>query len=294
MLASAAWRLPTCLCSRPARERMNTSNSGQSSDLGSSVTLPPLTRSWRSRTLLERMGRGCITHPRALIVCTAARFQALPVAGSVALEDRVEFLPIDLAVLVVPGSAVAAQLRVRNEEAEKLGLGDGGVDESLAQLIVGEALDLPSHRLLGVPGLAIAGAEHHDRGPPPAIQRVLRHRALLRAATRQRQHDLEPLSLVKALLLADAYHGACVRAVGATAQGDLIHDRRAVDQPADGAHVRPCQRRVVEDAGILRRSGEQLLQHLRPRDPQSLRSAVEIHSVTALILHLGDEHGLAP
>jgi len=36
------------------------------------------------------------------------------------------------------------------------------------------------------------------------------------------------------------------RAVGTTAQRNLVHDRRAIDQPADGADVGPGQRRIVE------------------------------------------------
>ena len=87
--------------------------------------------------------------------------------------------------------------------------------------------------------------------PPPAVQRVLRHRLLLRRAAAQRHHDLVALALVEAFLLADADHGARVGAVAAAAERDLVHDRRAVHQPADGADVGPRQRRIVEDRGIL-------------------------------------------
>src|SRR5256885_7979083 len=75
---------------------------------------------------------------------------------------------------------------------------------------------------------------------------------------------LEPLALMKALLLADAHHGTRVRAIGAAADGDLVHDRRAIDQPADRAHIRPGECRVVEYARILGAAGQQLLEHLRP------------------------------
>ena len=50
-----------------------------------------------------------------------------------------------------------------------------------------------------------------------------------------------------------------LRAVAAAAQRDLVHDRRAVNQPADRADVGPGRRRVVEDARVLGTSGQQLV-----------------------------------
>ena len=135
----------------------------------------------------------------------------------------------------------------------------GGVDEFLAQLVIGEALDLPLHRLVAMLAVRIVRAEHHQRRPPPAVQRVLRHRLLLGRAVGQRHHDLVALALVEALFLADADHGARIRPVGAAAERDLVHDRRAVDQPADGADIGPGQRRIVEDRGVFRLAGQQLL-----------------------------------
>src|SRR5580692_2068545 len=265
MAGSAACTLPTWRCSRPARERMNTSKSGQSSSIAGS---PQASGSGDgARGELGGMRRGGLAHPGALGMCRAARLEALVVAGPVALEYRVELAPVDRSDLVVSGGGIEAQLRIRDAEPEELRLRHGDVDELLAQLIVAEALDLPAHRLRGVPGVRIARAEHHDGRPPPAPQRILRHGALRRAAAAEREHDFEALALVETLLLADAHHGARIRPVGAAADRDLVHDRRAIDQPADGADVRPGEGRVVEDARVLGSPRQQLRDQLRTPDP---------------------------
>ena len=143
-------------------------------------------------------------------------------------------------------------------DAEIVGLRHGLVDESLAQLVVGQDLDLPLRRLRAVHRVGVGRAEHHQRRPPPAVERVLRHRLLLGRAPAQLHHDVEALALVKALFLADADHRARVRAERAAAQRNLVHDRRAVDQPADRADVGPGQRRIVEDARVLGLAGVQV------------------------------------
>ena len=156
-----------------------------------------------------------------------------------------------------------------------------------------EALDLPAHRLRSVLRRRVVRAEHHQRRPPPAVERFLRHASLLRRAARQRHHDFEALALMEALFLADAHHRARVRAVRAAADRNLIHDRRAVDQPADRTDVRPGRRRIVEDARVLRGAGEQLLQQLVARHAERFGGAVQIHAVPAFVLHLRHQHGLA-
>ena len=107
------------------------------------------------------------------------------------------------------------------------------------------------------------------------------------------EHDLVALALVKALLPANANHGARIRAVGAAAQRNLVHDCRAVDQPADGADVGPGECRIIEDAGVLRLARQQLIDHFIAVDPERLGGAVQVCAMTALVLHLGDQNGLA-
>ena len=107
------------------------------------------------------------------------------------------------------------------------------------------------------------------------------------------QHDLEPLTLVEALLLAHTHHGAGIRAVAALAQGHLVHDRGAIDQPPHGTHVGPGEGGVVEDGAVLRLSGVEVPQHLVPGDPKSFRSRVEVESMACFVLHLGQQDGLA-
>ena len=115
-----------------------------------------------------------------------------------------------------------------------------------------------------------------------------------RAAVRQRVQDLEALPLVERLLLADPDHGPCVGAVGAAAQRHLVDDRRAVDEPADGTDVRPGERRVVEDARVLRRAVQQLLNELLPVDAERLRAAIDVETVARFVLNLRQQRHLAP
>src|ERR1700734_4502221 len=147
MRASAACRLPTCLCSRPERARMKTSNSGQSS-------LMPVA------PVFGRVGGGGFPDPAALPMRLASRLQPLLVARPVALQPRLELAPVDGAGEVVLASLVPAQRRIGNGEPEELRLRHRDVDELLPQLVVGEALDAPAHRLRRVSGGGIARPEH--------------------------------------------------------------------------------------------------------------------------------------
>ena len=74
----------------------------------------------------------------------------------------------------------------------------------------------------------------------------------------------------------------------------LIHDRRTVDEPSDAADVGPRQRRIVEDARVLRRTVEQLLDELLPIDAERLGAAVDVEAVARFVLHLGEQRHLAP
>ena len=106
-------------------------------------------------------------------------------------------------------------------------------------------------------------------------------------------HDVEALPLVEALFLADADHRARIRAERAAAQRNLVHDRRAVDQPADRADVGPGQRRIVEDARILGLAGMQVGDQLVARHAERLGRAVEIEPVARFVLDLGHQDRLA-
>jgi hypothetical protein len=132
---------------------------------------------------------------------------------------------------------------------------------------------------------------HHQRF---TVHRVLRHGALARRARRQRGEHLEALALVKILLGADPQHGTGIGTIRGLGERGLVDDRRAVDQPADRADIRPAERGVVEDARVLRGAGEQLSDHLLARRPQRLGGPVEVQAVTGLVLHLGEEPPLAP
>src|SRR5690606_26853832 len=119
--------------------------------------------------LLRLVGEGRLSHPGVLLPRPHLVLEALPVHGAVAFDDVPELVPVDLAEVVVATLLVPPEVRIREGEAEVLGLRDGHVDELLAEVVVGDPLDLPRHRLLGVGGVGIGRAEHHQSGPPPAV-----------------------------------------------------------------------------------------------------------------------------
>ena len=217
----------------------------------------------------------------------------LGVARPVALEHGEELGPVDVAEHVVAGGLVEVQVRVGQREPEHLRLRHRHVHELLPQLVVGEALDPPRHRLRRVGRLIIGRPEHHQRRPPPPVDGVLRHRLLRVGAVRERVEDLEALPLVERLLLADPHHRPGVGAVGAAADRHLVDDRGAVDQPADRAHVGPGEGRVVEDRGVLLPAGVQQVEQLGPVDAQGLGGGVEVEPVAGLVLDLGHQDRLA-
>ena len=182
----------------------------------------------------------------------------------------------------------SVSVRIGERDVDRLRLRDGEIHEPLAQLVVGLVLHAPAQQLRGVRRILVARTEHHERRPPPAIHGVLRHRALRRRAGGERRHDLVALALVEVLFLADAHHRARVRPVRRLRQHRLVHDRRAVDEPADAADVGPRERRVVEDARVLRRAVEQLLDQRAAVHAERLGAAVDVEPVTGLVLHLGE------
>src|SRR5262245_1265477 len=167
--ASAACRLPTCLWLSPARLRTNTSYRGQS------FSLMPAS-SGRAPALFLGVCLRRFAHPASFFVRLPACRHALRVARSVAGDHVVELLPVDLAMPVVTGFRIPAQIGIRHLQAEVVSLRNGDVDELLAQLVVAEAFDLPSHGLRAVLRVRVARTKHHERRPPPAIERVLCHR----------------------------------------------------------------------------------------------------------------------
>ena len=130
-------------------------------------------------------------------------------------SPRAELVPVDRpdiasAALLVPAG------RIGDGETENLACGTVAStncwrSSSLVKRLIFQPMDCSLCTFL------VGRAEHHHRRPPPAVERVLRHRLLLGCAVRERDHDLETLALVEALLLADAHHGAGVGAVGAAA-----------------------------------------------------------------------------
>src|SRR5580692_11500636 len=243
--------------------------------------------------LLGRVGEGGLADPGALVVGRPAAGEALGVAGAVARDDGLELVPVDRAEVVVAALGVPAEVRIGQGDAEPLGLRDRHVDEALAELVVGVPLDAPAHRLGRVGRIRVGRAEHHQRRPPGAVDRVLDHVALTLGAAHHRHQQLVALPLVERLLLADADHRPRVGAVGGAAERYLVADRGPVHQPADDADVGVAERGVVEDGGVLLTALDELPGEVGPVGAERLGRAVQVHAVAGLVLHLGQQDRLA-
>src|SRR6478735_5280319 len=242
--------------------------------------------------LLFRVGGGGFAHPSAVLVCLAAPFQALGVAGAAAGQDFMEFIPVQRPVLPLLGFLVEPDVLVRKRQAEDLDLLHHHADKPVAELVIAEPLDVPGHGLLGVGRIVVRRAEHHQGGGVPAVDRFLCHLLLLGGAVGEFQQDLEALALVEGLFLADPHHGPAVGAEGGAAERHLVGDRGAVDHPSDGTHVGPGAGGVVEDGGVLGLAVHQVLHHLIARLAEGFSSGIQIETVAGLVLDLGHEDGL--
>src|ERR1051326_9593941 len=147
MSASTACTLPAWRCAMPLRVRRKTSQSGQVFSVMSASFIPRGRSFGRDRHRRAAPAFVCISecrlaHPGAVLVRLAARPHALAVARPVAGDHPLELVPIDLAEAPTPACLVELQFRIGDREAEIMRLRDRGIDEFLAQLVVGEALDL--------------------------------------------------------------------------------------------------------------------------------------------------------
>src|ERR1019366_9226116 len=97
--ASEACREPTCLWARPLRLRIKTSHNGVFGVV--IVTSLIFCDLRRGLAVLAFFGIGlrCLAHPRALVVRLAPRRKPVAVAGAIAGDHRIEFVPVDRAVL---------------------------------------------------------------------------------------------------------------------------------------------------------------------------------------------------
>src|SRR5699024_10958911 len=94
-------------------------------------------------------GRG-FANPSTIFVCLAAVLHTLDVAWTIAFDDGHELIPVQFTEVIVSAFFVPFQIWVRQGQAQSFCLRNDHVDEALAQLVVGETLNLPGHGLLGV------------------------------------------------------------------------------------------------------------------------------------------------
>src|SRR5579863_10019566 len=139
-VASVACSEPTCLWASPLRLRMKTSQSGMFG-VAIAASFRELELGGLALPALFGIGGGGLADPGALVMRLAPRRQPVAIARPVAGQHRVEFAPIDRAVLPVAGG-ILLHAGIGNGQAEKLRLRHRGIDEFLPQLVIGEALDL--------------------------------------------------------------------------------------------------------------------------------------------------------
>src|SRR5689334_18757809 len=116
-VVSAACSEPTCLCASPLRLRMKTSQSG----IFGVAILISLFRGLRVCALFALLciGQRRLAHPGAVVMRLAPRRQPVAVAGAVAGEHLIEFLPVDRAVFPVT-VGVLLHAGIGNRQAQEL------------------------------------------------------------------------------------------------------------------------------------------------------------------------------
>src|SRR4051812_45726467 len=137
-VASAACSEPTCLCASPLRLRIKTSHKGMAC-----VVMATSSGCGFSALALLRIGQRGLAHPGAFVMRLAARRETVAIARPIAGQHLIEFFPVDGAVLPM-SFRVLPHAGIRNRQAEEMRLRHRGVDEFLAQLVIGKTLDLPS------------------------------------------------------------------------------------------------------------------------------------------------------
>ena len=98
---------------------------------------------------------------------------------------------------------------------------------------------------------------------------------------------------MKAFFLADPHHRAGVRTKGGPLKRYLVHDRSAIDEPTNSAHIGPSQGWIVEDGGVFHPAIEQHFRQLIAGHTQRFSGAIEVETMACLILNLGKQNRFA-
>src|SRR6266498_3793638 len=215
-----------------------------------------------------------VPHPGCLLARPAPEAQSLLRLRPVARHDVLELVPVGLRILPDAVVVALAEPRVGHRQPELPDLRHVAVEELLARILVGLALDPPAvHRIVlrrdRVP------VELHQR-PPPTGHRLLDELALLVRPGHERENAVAPVEDVERLLPADLLHDPRVRRVRAFEERLLRDDRRGVDEPSDHGNVPPGLRRVMEDIVELRLTRDEVVEAGLAGLPQVLDHPVEI------------------
>src|SRR5262245_58736421 len=100
-------------------------------------------RGFPASPALLGMGKCCLANPRAVVPGLLAGGKAFLVHGPSAFDDAPEFIPVNRSEVIALPLLVPDQIGIGNLETDVVSLRNRGVDEFLAQLVIGETLDFP-------------------------------------------------------------------------------------------------------------------------------------------------------
>src|SRR5699024_7957911 len=150
----------------------------------------------------------CSSDLGAVFMRLTTTLHTLHVARTFALDDVLELIPVQFTKVIVAAFFIPLQVWVFKAQAQSLDLRNNHVDETLTQLIIGKALNIPRHGLLGVRGICIWWAKHLQRGAVEAVDGFLCHLLLRLGTMSQFIQNFPALALVEGFFLTNAHHRA--------------------------------------------------------------------------------------
>src|SRR5690625_2824754 len=195
-------------CAMPSWHQARAKNQRERvTDRGRNEQRPPTLaigfQSWGDSLNIRGLGRECgfgavvllgkfsssLTNPGAVFMCLAAALHTLHAAWAFALDDLLKLIPVELAKVIVAAFFIPLQVWVFKVQSQCLCLRNNHVDEALTQIVIGEALDIPFHGLLGVRGICIRWAEHLQCRAVETVNGFLCHLLLCLGAVCQRSEE---------------------------------------------------------------------------------------------------------
>src|SRR5665213_2407715 len=230
-----------------------------------------------------------LAYPGPVFMCFFPRGKPFFIAGTISIHHVPELFPVNPAKIKVPGFLIPPELVIGNRHTQYVYLLRTYINEFLPELIIAEPFDFPLHAFLTVGRRFVWRTEHHDRGPPPAVDGILAHLFLSFGSAAQRKQDLKSLTLMKTFFFTNTDHSAGIRSEGRSAKWHLVHNGRSVYQPPNGADICPAKGWVIEYGRIFGPAGKQLINGLPACAAQCFRGGVQIKAMPRFVLHFGNQ-----